>query len=183
MTTCLRHILIAFALLALGAPAAHAATEQWRFGSESSVLYRATPVRVSNTQKGSYLVYFDRNGIDLDWRSSSAPEWTIFRPCSKTHCTIHYNEFVALYNEAHGRFMKYGSTGARGGINLVWSQTPDYEWSIRGLTAAGDQYTSGTPVTGEPNALFNTSASKYVVQGPRPWYERNTVDLVWASAL
>jgi hypothetical protein len=173
------------------APAAHANhsanARQWQFGVGVGNLLSHTPVTLFNNHVDKFLVYQNRNGIDFGWRTTSAPEWTVGRSweCGKRACTIFYNRSVALYSEAHGRYLKYGSTGACGGINLVWSQTPVYEWSIRSLSANGDQLTSETPVAGQPSALFNQTVGLYVVQGERtncPW-EGPPIDLVWASTI
>lgn len=190
--------LIALAVLGIGhvtAPAAHAATaQQWRFGGPGTVLYSHTAYTLFNTDVGQYLVRRPRadgwrsSPIDLGFRTTSAPEWTIGRSweCGKRTCTIYYNRPIALRNETTGKYLKYGHTGLRGGINLVWSDTAVYEWSIRGRSPSGASLDGDTtPVTPDATvALHNDQVGGgYVAYGTRPSWEGDVVDLVWTSTL
>ena len=104
-------------------------------------------------------------------------EWRLQRFGGWDTGTIRYGEPLALWNDTNAKWVKYGH---RDGdvINLVWSDTPVYEWQIR----ARDP---GTTVNRTFNlALYNGVERDYVVYGERRcginlnWY-RPDDDQVW----
>jgi hypothetical protein len=152
--------------------------QQWQFGSSSQRLLDGVPVRLENTYVHDFVVHGERAfGINLVWRDASDPEWTVRVLGASAGSPVRYNRRVALYNERVGKYVVYGHRPY--GINLIWSESPRFEWSIRGLDGSGDPLTSSSTVTGRSRALFNHTVGKYVVYGPRNF----GINLVWASSL
>jgi hypothetical protein len=170
-------------IAASAAPSAFAASQQWRFlpSDGSTTLREGIPFRLYNPRAGEYYKYGHQYcGINLTSGGTSAAEWRVYSPNVSYGQPVGFNMPVGLYNESAGRFVRYGSRSC--GINLVWSTslaTPDYNWQIKGLTAAGDPLTSATFVTSTAyRALFNRSNGSHVV-----YENRAGVNLGWSSVL
>lgn len=116
------------------------------------------------------LVYQPREyGINLGWDDPDpASPKVSFRARSGEGGAISYGERVAVRVQGGG-YLRYSKR--KYGISLAWSQTPVYEWRLRGDSPAGD----APVVVGAPVGLFNTVADDYLFYDPR----RYGINLKW----
>src|SRR5215208_4164426 len=116
------------------------------------------------------VVYGSREyGINLVWDDPDPTNPSIrFLPLSGATTPILYGERVAIHVRGGG-FLRYGEREY--GISLKWSESPVYEWRLR-----GDNPPESTPVDlTQPVGLFNTVSSDYLFYDPR----RYGINLKW----
>ena len=160
LTRPLAAVVAAAALLAgalPGAASAAAPTDaaQWDLNSARPSVNVA--YAFENLVNRSHVRYGERTfGINLVWGSYSA-QWT-FKPKAPPNVRDHrrramqLGEPVAIYNSVTRQYLVYGER--TWGINLVWSRTPHYEWSVE-RDADGDV------------GLYNSDARDHLVYGRR----------------
>jgi hypothetical protein len=87
-------------------------------------------------------------GINLGWRDcdSISPNIRLVRQTTGDQRPLVFGERLAIQVRGRG-YLRYGQRTY--GINLVWSNTPSYEWEIRG-GAIGELVQTGMPM-----ALYN----------------------------
>jgi hypothetical protein len=164
---------LTFVALSVLAPAARAVEhpKEWSLRYSTSMDPRTYhPFSLYSQWVNQEVRYGSREyGINLVWSPGTTREWRLQRCCSWETGAIKWGEPLALWNETNRKWVKYGERD--NGINLVWSDTPVYEWSIR----AG---TIGTVATRSSSlALYNAVERDYVVYGERAcginlrWYD------------
>ncbi len=115
---------------------------------------------------GKRLVYEERTwGINLGW-SNTASGNVFFERADGASDPLRYGEPIAVRIKDQG-YLCYGSRDH--GIDLVWSDSPKYEWRILGGNPR-DLIDSTLPVS-----LYNETNQDYVIKGPRDigidlWY-------------
>lgn len=160
------------ALVAALAPAAQASVYQWTFDFPSGIAPSTNySFSLYNEHIGDEVVYSDRGpyctGINLGWSDGTTRQWRFRRTTGATG-PLRYGERLALRNTKYMDYLHYGSRAC--GINLVWTDDPDYEWVIKGGP-------TGTAVTVEAdNALYNLSEPDYLVYAWRPG---DVINLRW----
>jgi hypothetical protein len=111
-----------------------------------------------NMKVAERLAYGERRwGINLVWDDPGGEGNMRFQRPSGTKEPLKNDEAVAIHVRGGG-FLKYESRTF--GINLGWSQTPVFEWQIRGA--------SGDVKIPQPVQLFNTRENDYMIYGERP---------------
>ncbi len=155
------------AVVAVGllAQSASASVYQWTLDFPNGVAYNTnTSFSLRNQVEGSFLVYENRgeyncSGINLGWTDSKTWQWRFRRQGGATGPLL-YGERVALLNRKYNDYLHYGERPC--GINLEWTGSADYEWTIQGGT-------NGTRVLHqEGNALFNLTENDDLVYAWRP---------------
>jgi hypothetical protein len=108
-------------------------------------------------------------GINLVWDDPDPTSPSIrFLPLSGATTPITYGERVAIHVRGGG-YLRYGEREY--GINLKWSDSPVYEWRLR-----GDSPPNNTPIDITNSVgLFNTVSSDYLFYDPR----RHGINLKW----
>ena len=108
-------------------------------------------------------------GINLVWGSPNVSNAYFMSRAGRSR-PLRYGEPLALHIEGGG-FVRYMEREY--GINLRWSETPKYEWILRGRDKR-----FGSPVRSNDRvALYNVPNSKYVVYGER----EHGINLVWST--
>jgi hypothetical protein len=151
------------ALLACALPATGAAAvsrtdaQQWSLGTRAPSVNVA--YRFKNLVNNSHVRYGERSfGINLVWGSVSS-QWSFMPAPPRPNVRDHRKrpmvpgEKVAIYNTINRAYLVHGSR--TWGINLIWSKTPVYEWTV-----------DTDPATGN-TSLYNRSAGDHVVYGER----------------
>jgi hypothetical protein len=143
-------------------------------------LNAGTPISLWNNYIRNYVQYGERDyGINLVWaRRGPTPVKDIrFMRASGTLDPVIHGEALALFVEG-GKFLKYSEREY--GINLVWSDTPVYEWKVE-AGAPGGHDNSGDPGTRvntrKPIGLVNTKIGQHVVYCEREY----GINLRWAK--
>lgn len=118
------------------------------------------------------LVYGAREyGINLVWDDPDPTAPSVrFLPLNETATPILYGELVAIHVRGGG-YLRYGVQD--NGINLKWSETPVYEWSLRGDSPLSTTAIDITKLVG----IFNTTVNDYLFYDPR----RRGINLKWLS--
>jgi hypothetical protein len=120
--------------------------------------------KLVNQTNDKCVVYHERKyGINLGWSDCDAidPNIRFVRKADVAeHSSLKFGERLAMKVIDHG-YIRYGQREF--GINLVWSDTPVYEWEIRGGTI-GDAVPTGVPVI-----LYNRVGSDSVIYCERPF--------------
>jgi len=152
---------------------------EWRAGGSGTcssdqttcTLDAGSPIWLWNKYVERYLQYGSRDyGINLVWaaRGPRPVEAVRLIRANGTLDPIAYGEPLALYVEG-GKFLKYADREY--GINLVWSDTPVFEWKIDG----------GTPArlvnSKRDIGLVNTRIGQHVVYCEREY----GINLRWAK--
>jgi hypothetical protein len=119
---------------------------------------------------GERLVYEERTwGINLGW-SKTASGNVLFERADGASDPLRYGEPIAIRIKDQG-YLCYGSRSH--GIDLVWSDSPKYEWRILGGNPR-DLIDSTLPVS-----LYNETNQDYVIKGLRElggidlWYSKH----------
>jgi hypothetical protein len=155
----------------MNARPAHAAQPfDWRIGGPGGageeVQSGTTRYHLFNTTINQIVAYGEREyGINLVWQDDDNQQNIRFdRPGGGT---VRYGDVVAI-RVSGGGYVKYGARD--NGINLVWSNSPVYQWEIRGGT-------HGVPVRTDTGAiqLLNTHVFQSVTYGERD----RGINLVW----
>ena len=110
-------------------------------------------------------------GINLGWQPCGwiRPNIQFVRQSSTgDQRPLVYGERLAIKVAGHG-YLRYGERPL--GINLVWSNTPSYEWVIRGGVRGS------TVKTGKPVVLYNRIAADTLIYCKRPI----GINLRWTS--
>lgn len=131
----------------------------WVIGESSGQpIANGSYTKLVNQTNDRCLDYYERGyGINLGWRDCDSIDPNIrFVRESVTagRSPLMYGERLAMRVTGHG-YIRYGRRDF--GINLVWSDTPVYEWEIRG-GKIGDPVQTGASV-----ALYNRLASDTVI--------------------
>lgn len=114
--------------------------------------------RLFNRTHGRALVYGGQDhGINLDWASPNTTPNVRFVRRAGTG-PVQYAELVAIH-VAGGGYLRYWDREY--GINLVWSDTPVYEWRLYGGV--------GSIKTSEPIFLYNAVEHDHVVYASRQY--------------
>lgn len=141
---------------------------------KSFSLYTAEP--------GQYVVYGRREyGINLVWSRTrpAVGNFTLVLHYHTTKGQIHYAELAAL-KESTGGYIYYKKREY--GINLEFSRTPVYEWTVHGGNAGtpvvpGKWGDSATAMSDVRIALYNHTANCYMIYGEREY----GINLKWAG--
>lgn len=108
-------------------------------------------------------------GINLVWDDPDPATPSIsFVPLSGATTPILYGERVAIHVRGGG-YLRYGERD--NGINLNWSDTPVYEWRLRGDSPPSNAPVDLTKAVG----LFNIRHNDYLFYDPR----RRGINLKW----
>ena len=118
------------------------------------------------------LIYREREyGINLVWDDPDPSTPSIrFLPLRGGSTPIDYGERVAIHVRGGG-YLKYAERDY--GINLKWSDSPIYEWRLRG---EGSQPNTPVDLT-QSVGLFNIVRADYLFYDPR----RYGINLKWVS--
>jgi len=137
---------------------------QWDLSEPGSMPQVNKPYFFTNRRNDGILGYQSRFlGINLGWVSRNGPgNWRFSRANAADTQPLHVGEAVALRN-ATGGYVYYGQR--TWGINLNWSSTPRYEWTV---SKQGGLF-----------ALHNETIGDFVVYGRRPI----GVNLCWKQDL
>ena len=134
-------------------------------------LNASSPIYLYNKHVERYVQYGSREyGINLVWapRGPSPVRAVRLMRAKGTLDPITYGEPLALYVEG-GKYLRYAEREY--GINLVWSDTPVFEWKIEG----------GVPArlvnSRRPVGLVNTNIGQHVVYCEREY----GINLRWAK--
>jgi hypothetical protein len=139
-----------------------------------------------NKEEKDYLYYSERTfGINLEWTSKEKGNWVVVRdPDSRVTGPIQFGELLAL-KEKHKDAGYVYYKEREYGINLRWSDAPQYQWKIRD---PGGELSRQAIRDGSDIVLYNTVAplpkeapycgqqGAAVVYGERPY----GVNLVWS---
>ena len=141
---------------------------EWRFAGPNPSVLNGQLVHLYNAYSGKAMLYHERtNGINLGWADGIPSRPTVRveneEDTDKGPVYIQVMEPVALYFEGGG-YLKHDSRDH--GIDLRWSETPVYEWEIRGMKTS--QLPDRSVRTGERHGLYNRSIRDYVMYCPRP---------------
>ena len=153
--------------------------EEWGVGGSGTcnpdqtncTLNAGSPISLWNKHLGRYLQYGSRDyGINLVWapRGPSPVKAVRLIRAKGTLDPISYGEPLALYVEG-GKYLKYAEREY--GINLVWSDTPVFEWKISG--GAAETLVNSRRAVG----LMNTKIGQHVVYCEREY----GINLRWAK--
>jgi hypothetical protein len=110
--------------------------------------------RLKNIYKGSLVGYGSRTfGVDMEWGDHG--DWIASLPAGSGASTraITQADHVALYNTMSKKYLAYGYENF--GVDLVWSDTPRFEWQLAG--------------TGKNRGLYNSTYHDYLQYGERTW--------------
>jgi hypothetical protein len=142
---------------------------EWRFAGPYPSVLHGERVHLYNAYSGKAMAYDVRtNGINLGWADgipSGPMVWVEHEegPPDKGNGAIQIMEPVALYFEGGG-YLRHASRDH--GIDLRWSETPVFEWEIRGMSTR--QLPDRSVRTRELHGLYNRSIRDYVMYCPRP---------------
>ena len=154
-------------------------TVEWRVGGagtcssdqSSCTLSAGSPIYLLNNHIEKYVQYGRREyGIDIVWAGPVPKPVKGVRLIRATGTLdpVSYGEPMALYVEG-GKYLKYAEREY--GINLVWSDTPVFEWKLDGGVA-------GRPVNSRRQVgLVNTKIGEHVVYCEREY----GINLKWAK--
>jgi hypothetical protein len=98
-------------------------------------------------------------GVDLQWGDHG--DWIASLPGHGGTRAITQEDHVALYNTMSHKYLSYDME--RSGVDVVWSDTPRFEWQIAG--------------TGANRGLYNTAYHDYLEYGERTW----GINLQWVG--
>lgn len=123
-------------------------------------------VTIYNTINGRTLGYQERRwGINLGWVGQKGNNEWVFQRQDGSKGKLAPGEKVALRNIEADDYVAYGKRAW--GINLVWKNSPVYEWTVKWDPESGRF------------SLYNSAAGDYVVYGERP----TGINLVWLGDL
>lgn len=179
-TTLFTCLAVAIPNFAFGQPVpAEELSKEWNVGGSGTcnsdqthcTLNAGSPISFWNNHIDRYVQYGSREyGVNLVWaeRGPSPVRAVRLLRASGTLDPIVYGESLALYVEG-GKFLKYAEREY--GINLVWSDTPVFEWKLDGGTP-------GRPVNSKNDVgLVNTKIGQHVVYCEREY----GINLRWAK--
>jgi len=139
-------------------------------GKDASVKTVITDDRVHtydlyNLTDREALRYGSRFGdnINLVWGDPGTSDNIRFVSASASSQPIKYDEPIAI-NVRSGNYLVYES--GRWGINLGWSDTPKYEWRIRGGQPYWDEYYVATAT---PVSLYSIVENDNLIYEERDW--------------
>lgn len=114
-----------------------------------------------NLTTGDAICYGERTlGINLTWTDPSKTNNIRFESQSGGSKPIKFDEPIAIHVRG-GKWLVYKVRDR--GINLGWSDTPKFEWLLKGGTA-------GAPVvSGNTLGLYSTVENDYVMYEKRDW--------------
>jgi hypothetical protein len=121
--------------------------------------------KLKNRSERQRLVYGERRyGINLVWGAVDSGSYNIRIVKQGTGTTSLFDGNRVAIGVDDGGYLRYQSREY--GINLVWSESPVYEWELR-LSELGN---SPAPIeTQEPVGLYNTVENDFLFYDPRQY--------------
>lgn len=134
--------------------------DQWEIiSSNGGEIKSGHLVTLQNRFVNESVTYGKRDmGINLVW--SRSRDLNTVKIENQTTTTIKTGELVAIRVEGGG-YLKYESR--KWGINLVWSDTPVYEWELKSRDSQGSSLKANTPIS-----IYNRKVNDAMIYCRRP---------------
>lgn len=133
---------------------------QWEFVGSiqgDSVVKPLGKYCLLNIKSQKVLGYHEqKKGINLSWLKPQKTKLNIFFQDKNNDGILDTKDSVAIYVEG-GAYLKYGVREYS--INMVWSQTPVYEWVI----VAKNQDITSALQTNQQHGLYNRSKQAFMI--------------------